>query len=141
QGMSKSRKAKMVKIFEKLLKGASDVGDAPHRAVAVFCDEQRAVVGDRHADWTTPDAPVVYDEARQEIVILAGGHAVIHAHADDFVACAGSAVPRAVERGKGVALIVARKSSRAGGGGVEGHLQGGGMGLFEDVGHDGFAGE
>ena len=39
------------------------VGDAPDRAVAVFADEERAVLGDGDADRSPPDVSVADDEA------------------------------------------------------------------------------
>jgi hypothetical protein len=39
------------------------VGDAPDRAVAVFTDEERAVLGDGDADRSPPDVSVADDEA------------------------------------------------------------------------------
>ena len=52
------------------------IGHAPDRAAAVVADQQRAVMRHRDADRAAPDAPVVADEADEEILVLAGRLAV-----------------------------------------------------------------
>src|SRR5262245_57576198 len=67
-----------------------------HVAVVV-AEQQRAVAGFRHARGSAPRLRIGGHEARQEIDVLAGGHAVLHRHADYLVAGAVRAVPRAME--------------------------------------------
>src|SRR5260370_1035824 len=50
--------------------------DPPDRAVAVFADQERAVMRHRDADRAAPDAAVVDDETGQEILVFAARHAV-----------------------------------------------------------------
>src|SRR5438445_8056361 len=78
-------------------------GDAPDRAVAVFADEERAVLGDGDADRAGPDGSIVDHEAGQKILVFAGRLATLQQYADDLVAGALGAVPGAVERGEDVA--------------------------------------
>ena len=63
-------------------------------------------MGHRDTDRAAPDALVVADEADKKILVLAGRLAVLHQEAHDLVAGALRAVPRAVQRDEGVALVV-----------------------------------
>ena len=117
-------------------------GDAPDGAVAVFGDEEGAVVCDGDADGAAPDAVVGEDEAGEEVFVGAVGDAVDEVDADEFVAGSLGAVPGAVEGGEGVAAVLGGEGGGAlGVQGVEGHLEGGGVGLDEDVGWGDVGGE
>ena len=64
-----------------------------------------AVLGDRDAHRAAPDLAVGGNEAGQEVVVLAGGVAVVHRDDDDLVAGAVLAVPAAMLGGEGIAVI------------------------------------
>src|SRR6185437_1853614 len=81
------------------------VDDVPHAARAVIGDEERAVRCDRDTNGTAPDLAVFGDKAIEEVVILAGGMAVLHGDEDDIVAGAVLAVPGAMLGGEGTAVI------------------------------------
>src|SRR5271168_2782807 len=112
------------------------VADAPDAAGAVVGDVEGAVVADGDADGTAPDLAVSGDEAGEEVLVLAGGLAVLHGDADELVAATVGAVPGAVLGREAVAVILRGEARRGGrrGGGVEGHAERGHVGLHEDVG-------
>src|SRR5579863_2668661 len=85
------------------------VRDAPDRAVAVFRDEQRAVVRDRHADGTSPYLGIVDDKTDHEIFVFAGWNAVLRPDADHLVAGAPGPVPRSMLGGETIAAIFRRE--------------------------------
>src|ERR1700722_7388911 len=118
-------------VVEELLAG---VGDAPDAARAVVGDVEGAVVADGDAYGTAPDLAVGGDEAGEEVLVLAGGLAVLHGDADELVAATVGAVPGAVLGGEAVAVVLGGEARL--GGGVEGHAERGHVGLHEDVGGD-----
>ena len=67
---------------------------------------------DRDAYRPTPDLAIGGDEAGEEVVVLAGGVAVVHGDADDLVAGAVLAVPAAVLGGEGVAVVLRWETRR-----------------------------
>src|SRR5947207_1288413 len=106
-------------------------GDSPEGAAAVFGDDEGAVFGDGDSDGASPDLFVGDDKAGHEVFVLAGGFAGwVEAEADDLVAGAARAVPGAVEGDERVAAVLGGEHRTV----VEGDLEGGGVGLDEDVG-------
>src|SRR5207248_5692586 len=87
------------------------VGDPPDFSGAVVGDQQRAVAEHKEAGRTSPDASarLVGHPSDDEIVVAAGWMAVLEWNADDFVAGAARAVPRAVQADEGAAAIVRRE--------------------------------
>src|SRR5580698_2136820 len=98
------------------------VGDPPYYASAVVSHEQGAVLGHRDPDWPAPYAAVVDHEARHEIIVLAGRHPVLHAHANDLVSRPRAPVPRTVESGKSIAPVFRREGRDSRRGLIERHL-------------------
>src|SRR5947207_15884857 len=88
---------------------SASAADAPDRPVAVFGDQERAVMRDGHADGTPPDLAVIDDEAGDEILIRAGRFTVLQANANDLVPGSLRPVPRTVLGGEGVATILFRE--------------------------------
>src|ERR1700730_4315725 len=89
----------------------SFIGDPPDRAVAVFGDEQRAVVRHRNTDRTAPDLAVGEHEAGHEILVFAGGFAAgVKQQPNDFVSRALVAVPGPVHGYEGAALVPGGKA-------------------------------
>src|SRR3954469_12399876 len=80
----------------KRIRSARHARPPPDRAVAVFGDQERAVLGDRNSDRPPPDLGVIDNEARHEIFVLAGRLAVLHPDTDHLVAGALRAIPGAV---------------------------------------------
>src|SRR6185437_14616434 len=78
------------------------VGNAINGVVAVLSQQQRAVGRDHVTDRPAPGIAIVGDESDQEVLVFAGGHAVLHAHAHDFVPRAEGAVPGAVQDCKAI---------------------------------------
>src|SRR5712671_2736167 len=105
--------------------------DAPDRAVAVLAHQQCAVLRDGDADRAGPNSSIADHEAGQEILVFAGGLAVLQEYPDDFVAGPLGAVPRAVEGREDVAAIFGGKLHTI----VEGHLHRSRMRLHQDVRH------
>src|ERR1700747_3919747 len=70
--------------------------DNPYRPVGVLAHQQRAVMGHGDADRAAPHRALVDDEPGEEILVLAGRHAVLGLDPDDLIAGALRAVPRAV---------------------------------------------
>ena len=68
-------------------------------------------------------------EASEEILVFAGGMAVLHGQADDFVAAALGAVPGAVLGGEAVALELGGELRAL----VEEHLQRGEVRIHQDI--------
>src|SRR5216683_2068168 len=110
------------------------VRNAPDDLAAVIADQQGAVPGDRHADGAAPDISIRRDEAGQEVLVLARRRAVAQGNANDLVAGALRAVPRAVLRGEDVAGILPGELAA----GVEDHLERRGVRLQEHVGDEHF---
>src|SRR5271155_2888057 len=75
------------------LRGVAGIGDAPDGAARILGDQNLAVLVYGDADRATPDFGIVDPKSGGEIVVFAGRHAVLHDHADDFVAGAFRAVP------------------------------------------------
>src|ERR1035441_2913316 len=90
------------------------IGHMPHGAAPVVGDEQRPVLSDRDPHRAAPDLAVGSDKAGQEVVVLAGGVAVVQGNVDHLVAGAVLAVPAAMLRGKGVASVAGGKLARVG---------------------------
>src|SRR5580700_9305155 len=93
------------------------VGNTVDRVVPVLAHQQRAVAGHHGADRSRPGVAVVGDEPDEKVVVLAGRHAVLHAHTHDLMTRAECAVPRAVHHREAVADILLRKDGAARGGG------------------------
>src|SRR3569833_4109621 len=85
------------------------VGDVPDGVGAVVGYEERSVFALSDTDRATPHFVIAYGEAGKEVFILAGGAAVLHGQADNFVSTALGAVPGAVLAGEAVALEFGRK--------------------------------
>src|SRR5580698_1525474 len=81
------------------------IGYVPDGFGAVVGDEEAAVAGLRYAYRSSPYGAVGEDEAGEEVFVFAGGVAVLHGQADDFVAGTLGAIPGAVLGGKAVALV------------------------------------
>ena len=81
------------------------MADPPDCAIGVLRHQQRAVMGDRNTDRPSPDAGIVDHEARDKVLVFAGGDTVLHANTNDLVAGTFRPVPRAVLRGKAVSGI------------------------------------
>src|SRR5947209_1826474 len=64
---------------------------------------------DGDADRASPYAPIVGDEAGEKVLILPRRRAVLEGQAHDLVARSLGAVPRAMQRNEGVALISLRE--------------------------------
>ncbi len=116
----------------------------PDGAAAVVGYVEAAVGAYGYAYGAAPDLAVGGYEAGEEVVVFAGGVAVLHGDDDDFVAGAVGAVPAAVLGGEGI-TVVGRGEGSVGPGlggvvGIEGHLEGGHVGLDEDVGGADFGG-
>src|SRR3984885_5189074 len=90
-------------------RGFAGIRDSPDRAARILGDQQRAVLGYRHADGPAPDLRIVNHEAGGEIVVFAGRHAVVHDDADDLVSGALRSVPRPMLGGECVAAVAGRK--------------------------------
>src|SRR6266702_7087475 len=105
--------------------------DPPYRAVAVFGEDERAVLHLGDADRAAPDRGIIDHEADDEILVLAGGHAVLHDPADDLVAGALGPVPGPVLGGEDAALVFGRELVA----GVDHHPERGRMRLDQNVGH------
>ena len=58
--------------------------DPPQRAVAVICDQPRAVVGDRHSDRPAPDLVIAEHEPGEEVFVVARRRAVALANATRY---------------------------------------------------------
>src|ERR1700734_1118263 len=67
-------------ISESLYLISMFVGDAVDEVGAIVGQQQRAIVVDQQGDRATPGVAVVNNESDQEVVVLAGGHTVLHAH-------------------------------------------------------------
>src|SRR3954467_15506275 len=81
------------------------MGDAPDGAVAVFGDEQRAIMRDGDADRPAPHLAVIDHKAGDEVLVFAGGYSVLEANADDFVTSTLGPVPGAMLGGEAIASI------------------------------------
>jgi hypothetical protein len=86
------------------------VGDPPDPAGAIIGHQQRAVLGYGHACRAAPHVALLGHESHEKVLIFAVRLALLHRHADDFVADAAGTVPRAVLGGKGVVVVSAGKS-------------------------------
>src|ERR1700733_11822583 len=105
------------------------ISDAPHCAVAVFGDQQGAVVRYGYSDRPAPNALIIDDKASHEVVIFPRGHPIVKPEANDLVTCARGPIPRAVQRGKSIALILSRERRDTCARGIERHFQRGRMRL------------
>src|SRR5262249_27722158 len=72
------------------------VRDAVDEIVAVIAHQERSVAGHGRPDRACPCIAVVRDEPDEEVVVLAGRYAVLHANADDLVTGTKGSVPGAV---------------------------------------------
>ena len=103
---SARNKCPLARTFERV-RLLSRVADPPDAIAAVVGDQQRAVRRDRDADRAAPDVPVVDDEAGHEVLVFAAGVAgLVQRDANQLVADADRAVPRAVFGGEDVALDI-----------------------------------
>src|SRR5258708_34303412 len=103
----------------------------PDRAVAVFGEQQRAVMRDRDANGPSPHRGIIDDKAGDKILVFAGGDAVLETNADDLVAGAFRPVPRAMFGREPIAAIFAWKRAAI----VECEPQRGRVRLDQDVGY------
>src|SRR5437868_118675 len=109
----------------------SDPPDAPRAVIAYV---ERAISAHRYTDWSSPNFSVFGDEASEE-VFVASVCCVPATHRDtnDLVTSPLSAIPRAVLRGKRIAVKpVGKVASR----GVKQHLQRSHMRLYENIRND-----
>ncbi len=81
------------------------VGDVPDGAAAVVGYVEAAVVAYGDAYGAAPDLAFGGYEAGEEVVVFAGGLAVLHGDDNDFVAGTVGAVPAAVFGGEGVTVV------------------------------------
>src|SRR5690348_3049561 len=94
------------------------VGNAPNGAVAVFRDQEGSIMGHGYAHRPAPNALIIDDKARHEVIVFTRRDAVVQSHANDFVTGARGAIPRAVQSNEGIATIFSRKCRNAFGRGV-----------------------
>src|SRR5580704_17176895 len=88
----------------------SRVDDAPDGFRAVIGDKQRAILGNRDAHGASPNVAIVHDEARHEIFVFAACvTSLMQGHANDLIAHADRAIPRAVFGSEDVALVFRRE--------------------------------
>ena len=94
-------------LFVRRPRSTASIGNPPDRAVAVFGYQQCAIVRHRHANRPAPNGLIISDKPGHEVIIFARGHAIIKPKAGELIPGAGGAVPRAVQRDKGIAPIPA----------------------------------
>src|SRR5580692_5192199 len=82
------------------LLGLSRIGNPPYGTAGIFRNQQCPVLIDGHADRAAPDLRIVDHEAGGEILVFARRRTVMHRYADDLVAGAFGAIPRAVLGGE-----------------------------------------
>src|SRR5215471_4016694 len=88
------------------------VGHAPDGIADVVGDEQAAVGGDGEAGGAAPDLRglrAADPKAGEEVLVAAGGPAVLEGYAHDLVAGRLRGVPGTVERHESVAAILDRE--------------------------------
>ena len=91
---------------------------------------QHGPIGQNHGrDRASPRIAVIDNETGEEVVVFAGRHAVVHAHAHKLVASAETPVPRPMKRGDPVADIFLGERRFARCRGIERKGKSGGMGL------------
>src|ERR1035441_10100510 len=95
--------------FPSLCHLLTGVGHMPHRAASVVGDKQRAVIRHRDTNRTPPHLTICCNKAGKEVVVLAGGFAVLHRDVDHLIARAVLAIPTPMLGGKRVALEARRK--------------------------------
>src|SRR5271167_357194 len=84
----------------------SCVADSPDGLRAVIGYEQRAILGDGDAHGPSPNVAIIHDESCHEIFIFAGSVAgLMQGHANDFIAHANRAIPRAMFSSENIALV------------------------------------
>src|SRR3569833_488851 len=105
------------------------VGDVPDGVGAVVGYEERSVFALSDTDRATPHFVIAYGEAGKEVFILAGGAAVLHWQAHNFVSTALGAIPRAVFAGETVAFVLGRELGAL----IEEHLERRHVRVHEDV--------
>ena len=76
------------------------VGDSPDGVRAVIGHHQRSIPRDCDTHGASPQISVGSHKASQEILVFAGGVAILHRHQDNFISCAHGAVPRTVFGGE-----------------------------------------
>src|SRR5262249_53492811 len=101
------------------LPGKDSVGYPPDRAVGILGNQQRAIMGDGHADRPPPDLLVVDDKARDEVLIFAARHAVLQTDANDLVTSPLRPVPGPVLGRESIAAILRREIAAL----IEGHAE------------------
>ena len=101
----------------------------PDGARTVIGHEQGAVAALRDAYRPAPDLAVGGDEAGEEVLVFAGGVAVVHGEADDFIAGSLRPVPGAVLGGESVTLELSRELGAP----VEEHFKRGEVRVQDDV--------
>src|SRR5216683_244565 len=83
--------------------------DPPYGTAGIFRNQQCPVLVDGDADRAAPDFGIVDHEAGGEILVFARRRAVPHRYADDLVAGAFGAIPRAVLGGENTAAVLGRE--------------------------------
>src|SRR5580693_6228334 len=92
--------------------GLTGIGYPPYGTAGIFRNQQCPVLVDGDADRAAPDLRIIDHEAGGEILVFARRRAVLHRHADDLVAGAFGAIPRAVLGGENIAAVLGRELRR-----------------------------
>ena len=88
----------------------SCVTDSPDGFRAVIGDKQRAILGNSDAHRASPNVAIVHDESRHEIFVFASCvTSLMQGHANDLIAHADRAIPRAMFGSEDVALVFRRE--------------------------------
>ena len=61
------------------------MGYSPKGAIAVFADDESAIVGDRHSHGAPPNGVVVHHESGEKVFINPGRNAMIETHPHDLI--------------------------------------------------------
>src|ERR1700729_3405495 len=109
-----------------------DVRYAPDTARAVICHVESAIVTHGYSYRSTPDMSICSDESGKEILVLAGGFAVLHGNPDNLVASAICTVPGSVLGCETVAVVFGWECRLTGR--VKGHSERSHVGLNQDIG-------
>src|SRR5215469_1259830 len=76
---------------------------------AVVGHHERTILRHGYANGTSPNLSISGDKARQKILILSPGAAVVYRNIDHFIACANAAVPGSVLSREYISVILGRK--------------------------------
>src|SRR5271168_1245053 len=117
------------------LRSLPGVADSPDRVRTVVAHQQRTIRSHGYTYGTSPDVAIRQYEAGEEVFILtAGMSGLMQRHADHLIAHTHCLVPGTVLGGENVSLVLCRELLAF----IEGKLQGGVMGLQQDIRDDGF---